>query len=153
MYRVKVFTLITNAQRMFPYACSSTNSQQIKPQIVRSQGLTMENGAKRWWEWNGNMSGAKCSQDKSMTLKLDQMLQPNCFLILLQPYSQLLSCWTFLLSHFLNFFFLYFLEELYSFFLFLIFFLSFFLSTNKTKIKQLLQTFLFVQSSSPKHQG
>jgi hypothetical protein len=57
---------------MFPYACSSTNSQQIKPQIVRSQGLTMvKRGQGVMDEWNGIMSGAKCLQDKSTTLKLN----------------------------------------------------------------------------------
>ena len=71
------------------------------------------------------MSGAKCSQDISTTLKLNQMLQPNYFLILLQPYSQTTFFLDFSSFSFSIFFFI-FLEELYSFFLFLIFFLSFF---------------------------
>ena len=93
-------------------------------------------------EWNGNMSGAKCSQDISTTLKLNQMLQPNYFLILLQPYSQTTFFLDFSSFSFSIFFFI-FLEELYSFFLFLIFFLSFF---EQIKLKQLLQTFLLVQT-------
>ena len=84
-----MFTLITNAQRMFPYACSSTNSRQIEPQIARSKGLSMvKRGQGVMGEWNGSMSGAKCLQDISTTLKLNQMLQPNYFLILLQPFIE-----------------------------------------------------------------
>jgi hypothetical protein len=90
---------------MFPYACSSTNFPQIEPQIVRSKGLSkVKRGQGVMGEWNGSMSGAKCLQDISTTLKLNQMLQPKCILILLQPFiHKLLSFWIFLLSHFIFF--------------------------------------------------
>ena len=88
-------------------------------------------------EWNGNMSGAKCSQDISTNLKL----KPNAStkMISYSPPTLFTNYFLFGFFFFLIFF-LCFLEELSSFFLFLIFFLSFFLWTV-AKIK-LLQTFL-----------
>ena len=82
-------------------------------------------------EWNGNMSGAKCSQDRSTTLKL----KPNASTKAISYFPPTLFTNYFLFGFFfflIFYFSLYFLEELSSFFLFLIFFLSFF---RKIKLK------------------